>query len=246
MVKIYNFGLSLLFCLLFLSVQAQEDMITDRPDQTESAIVIPLSHFQFETGLILSTTVDDNSSSTFASLFRYGIHERIELRLVSSLENLTNSALAEPGYLYLNDMEVGTKIQLVKTKVQLAVLSHVKLPIGSDEVSLDAYGFNNRICFSHGITDRIGIGYNLGNYYVQDQINQIFGTISAGFSLTDRVGFFLEWYGQSEEDSELQVSFDTGFTYLYKDNLQFDIEFGYALNENPSFFGFGVSWRTPN
>ncbi|MCZ6506947.1 MAG: hypothetical protein O7A04_02700, partial [Acidobacteria bacterium] len=70
--------------LLFLSPltgRAQE-LITDRPDFTESAVVVPAGSIQIEGGL---TWVDDGGSQGTLSgpeiLLRWGLGDRFELRI---------------------------------------------------------------------------------------------------------------------------------------------------------------------
>ena len=76
--------------LVFLSVlcEAQDkapELITDRPDQTESSSVVPLKSLQIETGFVLENDETDNTrQKSFAyntTLLRYGLFDNMELRL---------------------------------------------------------------------------------------------------------------------------------------------------------------------
>ena len=39
-------------------------------------------------------------------------------------------------------------------------------------------------------------------------------------------------------------NFDSGFTYLVKDNLQIDLSFGLGINNKMNFQAIGVSWKS--
>src|SRR3972149_6805763 len=80
--------ISLLLIVIFINGNAQEDgaeLITDRPDQTESSAVVPLKSLQIETGFIIEnkeTNIFKSRAFTYNStLLRYGLVENMELRL---------------------------------------------------------------------------------------------------------------------------------------------------------------------
>lgn len=61
------------------------DLITDRPDQTESSTTVPLKALQIETGFILENDISGNINHTGytlnTTLLRYGLFENFEVRL---------------------------------------------------------------------------------------------------------------------------------------------------------------------
>jgi len=78
---------TVLFAIAVLvgAAAAGESLVTDRPDQTESSVTVPIGHVQVEAGWTMTrneegtTTVDVHEVP--GVLVRTGIHERIELRL---------------------------------------------------------------------------------------------------------------------------------------------------------------------
>jgi hypothetical protein len=70
------------------------EMITDRPDQTESAAIVPKGHLQIETGFVFqgdeASNVKTNELGLFTTLLRYGINQYFELRLGTGYLDLTN------------------------------------------------------------------------------------------------------------------------------------------------------------
>jgi hypothetical protein len=75
----------LLFLGVFASAQTTPELITDRPDQTESSAVVPHKFLQIETGFLLenkSNNLLKHKSYAFNStLLRYGLLHNFELRL---------------------------------------------------------------------------------------------------------------------------------------------------------------------
>jgi hypothetical protein len=65
--------------LVFAPVVLAEtpELVTDRPDQTESTEIVPKGFVQTELGLGDA----DGADATFAGLARIGLSERIELRV---------------------------------------------------------------------------------------------------------------------------------------------------------------------
>ncbi|MEZ5196140.1 MAG: hypothetical protein R2764_06995 [Bacteroidales bacterium] len=66
------------------------DLVTDRPDQTESSVTVPHKSLQIETGFVFERFL--NSDYTLdnwgiaSTLFRYGLLKNMELRLASNYQ----------------------------------------------------------------------------------------------------------------------------------------------------------------
>lgn len=80
----------LILVLIIISgyVKAQvivPDLITDRPDQTESSAIVPLKSLQIETGFVMEKDETDlikqKSFAYNTTLLRFGLLENLELRL---------------------------------------------------------------------------------------------------------------------------------------------------------------------
>ena len=71
-------------------------------------------------------------------------------------------------------------------------------------------------------------------------------TLTSGFSLTKRIGMYLELYGDFQQ-KDVQGNFhaDGGFTYLINNNSMFDISSGFKyLGTNKNYFlSCGYSFR---
>jgi hypothetical protein len=84
----------LLCCSITLAAQ---EIITDRPDQTESSSTIQKGNLQIESGLLLEFLGEDISCSERnilapTTLIRYGLLDFAELRIVSQIESVKNNS----------------------------------------------------------------------------------------------------------------------------------------------------------
>ena len=91
--------------LLFNCSFVFSQITTDRPDQTESAVVLPTGQIQIESGISI-----EDSQSNINTLFRIGIIEGIEIRLNSNY--LINDELSFMKKSSFSDFEVGAKFKI--------------------------------------------------------------------------------------------------------------------------------------
>ncbi len=227
------------------SINAQT-ILTDRPDQTEGSSTIPKGSFQIETGVLISYTEDGTNKErqilSPSTLFRISILEGFELRLVNQLESLKyNNANSVTG---ISDLEIGAKLQLLhkeNVNTEIAILSHVILPTGSKELSGNAFGTVNKLSVSHSINEIFGLGYNLGYNYFGEDNGDFTYSCALGVAMTDKIGLYIEPYGEWVNFEEYQSNVDAGFTYLLKENLQFDVSFGTGINHTMNYIAAGCS-----
>lgn len=240
-IQIHPF-LTIVFLSQFLFAQ---NIITDRPDQTESAVTLEKGRLQIESGVLVQSEGDGNeklkSLIVPTNLFRYGISKKVELRLVLQIEGF--QLFMDNSYHYaLGSVELGTKIILNKKenpKVQFAILSHFKLP----KDNKDQWGFLNRISLAHNIGQNTSVGYNFGyNHFHQGEGNFIY-TIAIGQSLNEKLSIYVEPYGSLYSSNAPLSNFDYGLAYLINSNLQMDLSFGLGLNNTMNYQSLGISWR---
>ena len=226
--------------------QLKAQIITDRPDQTESSSTVGNGNLQIESGLLIGFVGEMVSSNRQilapTNLFRYGITENIELRFLSQFESFRHDDINVQG---ISDIEIGTKIQLLKSEsknTEIAFLSHLIVPSGTKELTNDKYGTINKISISHEINERFGIGYNLGYNYFGQGKGDLTYSIALGIAINDKVSIYIEPYGDFVDFDGYISNFDTGFTYLANENLQFDFSFGTGINKRMNYLSIGFSW----
>jgi len=234
----------LILTSLNIVIYAQE-IVTDRPDQTESSTTVPGKSFQMEMGFGSGNYNNERLSLLPTALFRYGISKSIELRFVEQLAGFNNKATSEPEF-GLSDIEFGLKLQVLKKPditTEIAFISHVIIPSGSSELTNTNYGTINKIAISHGINNFLDFGYNLGYNYFGTGNGDLTYSLVLGFSLSDKMGMYVESFGEYSDFTEITSNFDSGFTYLVKENLQLDFSLGLGLNQKMNYFSLGFSWN---
>jgi Putative MetA-pathway of phenol degradation len=239
----------IVFVVLFfvnVSIEAQ-NIVTDRPDQTESSSTVPRGSFQIEMGLVTSSSKDNGISERQllapSTLLRYGLTKGIEIRFVNQFQSIKNKTTSKKVN-GVSDLEIGAKVQLLKKEninTEIAFLSHLILPTGSKMLTNDKLGSINKLSISHTINENFGVGYNVGYDYFGTGKGNFTYSLAFGFGLTDKIGFYVEPYGSVIEFDTHKVNLDTGLTYLLKDNFQLDASFGTGINHTMNFFSLGMS-----
>ncbi|MGB0849619.1 MAG: transporter [Bacteroidia bacterium] len=182
--------LLIVFCLLSIGANAQIE--TDRPDFTESPNVVPKGALQVETGFILENDysaeeqraskvgLSERNFTMNTTLLRYGLTENIELRLNTSFDVSKVNMMEDMAYLgdstynpILGDIKgfstsfIGFKTNLLKTdKVSLGFLGHLYIPqLASGDyqkVSGQHLAPEFLIPCSIDLTDKWGIAFQYG------------------------------------------------------------------------------------
>ena len=221
--------------LLFNCSLVFSQITTDRPDQTESAIVLSSGQIQVESGISI-----ENSQSNINTLFRIGIIERIEIRINSNY--LINDELSFMKKSSFSDFEVGAKFKIfdkTSNNTKVAFLSHLSIPTAIEVFSNNVYGLLNRLIVSHDLNNESQIGYNLGYNKFEKMDGQFIYTIVYGKSL-DSFGIFFELFGDDSKNS-FNINFDSGITYLLDNKKQLDLSIGKGINNEMFFISAGIS-----
>ena len=233
--------------LVTLNAFSQE-IVTDRPDQTESSVTVTKGNFQIESGISIVNEDKGMVTSTFlpSTLLRYGIFEGVELRFV--FQNESTEISLDGGnrkFHGFSDLEIGTKIQLFKKEnvnTEIAFLSHLIIPTAKTGITTDNFGVINKLSVSHSLSEKIGLGYNIGYDYIEQE-SALTYSLALGISISDKVGFYVEPYGAWAEGNQFESNFDLGFTYLVKPNFQLDISYGTGINNEMNYLSAGFSWE---
>lgn len=221
-------------------------IVTDRPDQTESSSTVPGGALQLETGVLVSYDGNSHISTRQillpTTLLRYGITNGVELRVVNQLESIKFN---NEKYQGISDLEVGTKIQIIKNEernIEVAFLTHLIIPTGATELSGGKYGTSNKISVSHALNDNVGVGYNVGYNYFGVGSGDLTYSLVFGIGVNEKVSVYVEPYGEITDFTEFVSYIDAGFTYLVKENFQLDFSFGSGINKRMNFVSTGFSW----
>ena len=228
--------LSLTLIILSISISSIHSQITtDRPDQTESSLVLSLGHVQIETGIAI-----EDSRSNINTLFRIGIIDGIEMRLNSNyLINNNVSILKKSSF---SDFEIGAKFRILdkyNNKTKIGFLTHLSIPSAPEIFSYNEYGILSRILISHDLKNDSQIGYNVGYNKYNKYDGDFIYTIAYGKNLGS-FGVFFELFGNESSNSS-NLNFDSGITYLIDDDKQLDLSIGRGLNSDMFYISAGFS-----
>ncbi|MFM2386916.1 MAG: hypothetical protein RL660_1673 [Bacteroidota bacterium] len=250
--------LSLLLLSLYTTALAQKapdinlpSIATDRPDQTESPILVPKGWFQIEAGAWTENLTPKGtagklmSTTTPTILTKYGVNKNFELRLITEF-NKTDGL--EAG---ITPITVGFKHKLLEEKgiqPQTSVICHLGIGnTGGKDLKTPYTAPSFRFLMSHSLSDRLNFSYNLGGEWngITPGGNAIY-TASFAYAFSKRLGGFLESYGfmpKGFKNNDHRA--DAGITYLLNNNHQLDVSGGLGLTKySPSYFvSCGYSFR---
>lgn len=241
------------------------ELVTDRPDYTESAEVVGKAIFQFESGVTLDkSTMDGERTRSLVGplpLIRLGISKRMELRFAGegySWQRVVSAETAESAR-GRSDFSVGSKIKFVdQTKFlpDFAVISDLSVPKGSPAFRGAGYDPQVKLCLAKDGPMGFAFSSNLNFASVSDDFGRVFAkaySLSAGHAIIGNLSGYWEAYtftlGRDGNQSNLGYStvFNSGLTHPIGNNVQLDVLAGHSVAGRPTgwFFGLGFSLRQP-
>jgi|GEM_PF-1506957 len=241
-------GTTFLLWMVAASLAEEPELIADRPDFTESAVVVPYRSTQLESGVEYSQERSSHSMTSPNVLLRVGIHPKVELRFGAPGWSWLG---AEGNRSHFNDVSLESKIQLGRrdTSRPLALMLFVSFPTGARVVSTGKNDFGLRLSWASDLSEYSSIGINLGGASMgaeKERLLSIFYSASYGHNLTDRTACFVESYAEIIQHSAWIPVVDSGFTFSIASPYQLDLYAGKGLNNAaPSFIigaGFCSRW----
>lgn len=239
-------------------------LVTDRPDQTESATIVPRGTVQLEVG---GTHAFDEAPAGGASrsvnlgaaLARVGLARAVELRLAFDGWHRA-SPDGEPAVHGVGDLAVGAKVQLIPgagARPAVALLGGVTLPTGHQAFGAEGIDPDLRLAMAHELPGGFGLGYNLGAQWTTETDpagdeslrTDLIYTVVASRTVTDRLGLFSEAFGLFGvgDGRPSWHSLDAGLTLGVGPTVQLDLSAGLGLTDAADdwFVGAGISLRVP-
>ncbi|MEM7084739.1 MAG: transporter [Bacteroidota bacterium] len=236
------------------------DLITDRPDATESPNTVSVGTIQIETGGFYTSfeeTIDGDKIKHEVlgyntTLLRYGILDNLELRLGWNFEEGQTTV----NNVKLMDVTSGFSPLLAGVKVNITeedgwlptigLLGHLYLPLtAGNDYKPETTGADLRFSFDHTLSPKSGLAYNIGAQWGDDspEVAYVY-TLVYGYSITDRLGAYAEVYGDLPENSSANHFWDAGLTYLVSPNFQLDATVGSSITEGQDLLvAAGFSYR---
>lgn len=231
-----------------LAQSSGEEITTDRPDITESAIVVPKASLQVENGFTWTNDHNDNSLAICQTLLRIGISGNTELRLTLPSFSQSLSQAQEP--FGVSDISIGFKRQLgpLPGMIDLSIIVATSLPSGTANKTTHRPDPFLKVPWSR----ELGNGWSIGG------MTSIFWPTEEGrrnltweptFVVQRDVGrsldVFAEYAGDYRQRGGASQTIHLGTAYRINPTNQIDFHFGFGLSPATpgSFFAAGYSFR---
>lgn len=103
------------------------------------------------------------------------------------------------------------------------------------------------LALEHTLSKSSSIGYNFGAAWMDDSSEALFiYSIAYGLEITEKLGAFVELYGDFSQNNRANHYWDAGLTYLISNNLQLDASVGTSITKGQDLFlNAGISYRIP-
>jgi hypothetical protein len=235
-----------------------EPLVTDRPDFTEASSTVGRGVVQCENGYTYAFDndgVDETISHSYPeSLWRVGVFaEWFEVRFAFNYAHEEVNSINDSGF---EDIYVGAKLGLTGQAgilPEMAIVPQMTVPTGDDTLTADEVMPGINWLYSWEINDFLSTAgstqFNRApDILTSDKYTEWAQSWTLGYSLSDCVGAYTEWFGffpHSSDSAETEHYFNGGLTFYLTNNIMWDIRAGVGLNEaaDDYFAGSGLSFR---
>ncbi len=224
------------------------EIVTDRPDTTESAIVVPRGSIQFENGF--GWTRDHGSSTLDLSetLVRLGLWRRTEIRFLAP--NYLYGTAGGPNASGFADMGVSVKQQLgpLPGRFDLAAIVGASLPTGAHDVSTRGFDPFLKFGWSRDLADGWTVGGMPALFYATEDGRRNL-TWELTWNLEREIGkrsaAFVEYAGDYPHTGGSRQLLHCGAAFRPTPRQQVDLIFGFGISHAAPhrFLSVGYSFR---
>jgi hypothetical protein len=232
----------------------------DRPDFTNGPGLVAPGHLQVEGGYTFTRTGPERESSLGEILLRYAFDDRWEARLgLNSYDWISTGVPGERRISGFEDPFVEVKVRLNDAEAEhrshgvpaMGLLLQTTVPVGARALTGDVWQPTATLALGWELSPSWSLDGNLGYSYAADgdrrRFGQTFASLSAGFSINDKLGGFLEAYVLSKESADGSATHyaDAGLSWLLSNDLALDVRVGAGFDRpRPNgFAGLGASVR---
>ncbi|HVF10770.1 MAG TPA: transporter [Abditibacteriaceae bacterium] len=233
-----------------------EPIITDRPDFTESTETVPDRMTQVEGGATITRASSEKSRTLGELLIRKALGRKLELRIgVPTHLRVVDGNGSASGF---EDGSLGFKVMLSQgsqqsglKKPRVSLIGATSLPTGSKRFRENTLQPEVTLALGWDLTERVGLASNLNYAYLSEEgerFSEFSGSLSLAYSLSERVGSYVEFFGFVPSGGRADTRFlNGGFTYLINNDFQLDARLGFGLgnpgNGSDYFWGIGAARR---
>jgi len=225
---------------------AQQEIVTDRPDFTESSSTVGSGRWQVETGLTHSWIGLDRETQAPETLLRLGCGPRWELRLgLPSYRLQRDGGITGDGW---GDLYFGAKARLLDLPDGLQVAWIPGLlsamdphPGGSRHAADVKLAWSKDVGGDRSLAGMVAVGAPIGSGAPRPVWQH---TLALGLPLTARASAILEHSCEVSHGSRPDHVVHLGFTFRPTPGTQWDLHVGASLSgpSRRAFVGFGYSF----
>jgi hypothetical protein len=223
-----------------------DEISTDRPDVTNSSVVVPYGSLQVENGVDWTVRQGSNVVSGTETRLRLGVARCTEVLADVPTYFYSLNSRASSGF---SDFVVSVKRELpVPLGFHLSATGGLGFPTGAAKVSSHGYDPYIQLPWSRPITDDWSLHgmFTVTWFTSQHTINPTFEpTLSLERALGPASDLFIEYVGDCPNHARPSQILDGGGSWRVTKVEQIDFHAGFGLNRGSPghFFGVGYSFR---
>ena len=233
------------------SAESLGPIVTDRPDFTESAQVIPRGHAQLEGGYTASREGSAREHSLGELLLRVGLAPRAELRLTSNYAVASAGQEDEHGF---QDASIGAKLGLLTAPrgalPALSLIAATSVPSGMRPFR-DVHATPElKVVMAWELPRETAFGVNLNAARPADAAGRFAAhswSATLGHSVAGPIGAYAELFALAEDRDASETRWaNAGLTWAVSDAFQLDVRAGTRLGDGDGrgfFVGIGAARR---
>lgn len=218
-------------------------LVSDRPDFTESPVVVPRGYSQLEAGITLERVGEDGLLSVGEALVRIPVTDRFEARLGLPTLNLDGDSR-------FSDSSIGAKVELDSgtPSWRTGLIGTISLPTGQTPFSSESVDPSIILTTGGPLYRSISLGTQISAALPTEGGSRQFisgATVVAGTPLSPKVSAFIELAGEFPEWADMYLLAHAGATVAVGSLLQLDVHIGHELTDQGTglFVGAGVVYR---
>jgi hypothetical protein len=226
---------------------ASDEIVTDRPDVTNSSLVVPVGSFQSENGINSSARDGGRTIDGTNSRWRLGIAPCLEV-FVDLPTYFAN--VRAPGSSGFTDVAPAVKWQIspLPGKIDLSMTAGIALPTGAVEIAGRGAQTYLQFPWSWELHDGWGLSGMVTEFFrpadfTTKRVTETTFVIEK--KVTEKMSVFTEYVGEYPEGADPSILLNSGGIYHLTRTQQLDFHFAVGLNHNaPSYIvGVGYSFR---
>lgn len=230
-----------------VAANAQDvEFTADRPGVSTGPAVVGRNVIQLEQGIQYDGDGGYGQFTFSNTLIRYGLFDGAELRLGGdALIHNSN----DKWHAAFTGLSVGTKICCFEGRgaiPAISLLADLAIPYtGNEGFVVEHLAPSLYLLFENTVTDWLSVGYNVGAEWDGSQpAPSAFVALCLGFSLTERLGCFVESYNNFSRYGNA-YGIDFGLNYMVGERVQLDIAANIDACHPAECWAvsFGVAWQ---